>query len=184
MLRLVSSLPTSALLTTLALAPVSAYPIDCAILLCMAGGFPASAECGAARAEMIRRVTPWPIEPPLQLWRCPMGGGIGAASNGSFGQSPEIRQYRDGIEVWEINDIRGALWSEPRSFSRVYRHVFDEDGDAHRLRVAPENLPQEVRADLVSYLNEARISPFRIARGVLLRTHDHEGNAAWELVDY
>ncbi len=49
-----------------------AYPIDCAILLCLSGGWPASAECTAARAEFIRRITPWPIEPPLQIWRCPM----------------------------------------------------------------------------------------------------------------
>ena len=51
-----------------------AYSIDCAILLCLAGGFPPSAPCASARAEMIRRITPWPIEPPLQLWRCPMRG--------------------------------------------------------------------------------------------------------------
>ena len=50
----------------------SAYPIDCAILLCLAGGWPASTECSSARAEFIRRITPWPIEPPLQIWRCPM----------------------------------------------------------------------------------------------------------------
>lgn len=49
-----------------------AYPIDCAILLCLAGGWPASAECASARAEFIRRITPWPVEPPLQVWRCPM----------------------------------------------------------------------------------------------------------------
>jgi hypothetical protein len=55
-------------------AAIAAYPIDCAILLCLAGGFPPSAPCVAARAEMIRRITPWPIEPPLQLWRCPMQG--------------------------------------------------------------------------------------------------------------
>src|SRR6056297_1239424 len=50
-----------------------AYPVDCAILLCLAGGWPASAECAHARAVFIRRITPWPIEPPLQIWRCPMG---------------------------------------------------------------------------------------------------------------
>jgi len=48
------------------------YPIDCAILLCLAGGWPASVPCARARAEFIRRVTPWPVEPPLQIWRCPM----------------------------------------------------------------------------------------------------------------
>ena len=53
-------------------APATAYPVDCAILLCLAGGFPASIECAHARAVMIARITPWPIEPPLQIWNCPM----------------------------------------------------------------------------------------------------------------
>lgn len=53
--------------------PASAYPIDCAILLCLAGGWPASAECAAAKAVFIRRITPFPIEAPLQPWNCPMG---------------------------------------------------------------------------------------------------------------
>lgn len=52
--------------------PVAAYPVDCAILLCLAGGWPASTECAHARAIFIRRITPWPIEPPLQIWNCPM----------------------------------------------------------------------------------------------------------------
>lgn len=60
--------------------PASAYPIDCAILLCLAGGWPSSAECTAARAEFIRRITPWPIEPPLQIWRCPMGASLNTQS--------------------------------------------------------------------------------------------------------
>jgi len=46
---------------------------DCAILLCLSGGWPASVPCARARAEFIRRITPWPVEPPLQIWRCPMG---------------------------------------------------------------------------------------------------------------
>ena len=54
-------------------APAAAYPIDCAILICLSGGFPPSVPCERARAEFIRRITPWPIEPPLQIWRCPMG---------------------------------------------------------------------------------------------------------------
>lgn len=49
------------------------YPIDCAILLCLFGGWPASVPCARARAEFIKRITPWPVEPPLQIWRCPMG---------------------------------------------------------------------------------------------------------------
>ena len=72
-------------------AAVAAYPIDCAILLCLAGGFPPSAPCVAARAEMIRRITPWPIEPPLQPWRCPMQG---AAIDG-----PKARLQRAALMV-------------------------------------------------------------------------------------
>ncbi|MGR3512347.1 MAG: hypothetical protein ACU0GG_06240 [Paracoccaceae bacterium] len=52
------------------------YQIDCAILLCLSGGWPASTPCARARAEFIRRITPWPVEPPLQIWRCPMGASF------------------------------------------------------------------------------------------------------------
>ena len=54
-------------------APAQAYQVDCAILLCLSGGWPASAPCTHARTVFIQRITPWPIEPPLQIWRCPMG---------------------------------------------------------------------------------------------------------------
>lgn len=54
-------------------ANAQSYQIDCAILLCLSGGWPASIPCARARAEFIRRITPWPVEPPLQIWRCPMG---------------------------------------------------------------------------------------------------------------
>lgn len=54
-------------------AEAQSYQIDCAILLCLSGGWPSSVPCVRARAEFIRRITPWPVEPPLQIWRCPMG---------------------------------------------------------------------------------------------------------------
>lgn len=62
-------------------APAAAYQIDCAILICLAGGWPSSTECTAARAEFIRRITPWPVEPPLQIWRCPLGVSYKIESN-------------------------------------------------------------------------------------------------------
>lgn len=65
------------------------YQIDCAILLCLAGGWPASEPCARARAEFIRRITPWPVEPPLQIWRCPMGASYEPGSN----RSPSARFY-------------------------------------------------------------------------------------------
>lgn len=102
-LAVVSSTATYAAAT----APAFAYPIDCAIFLCMAGGFPPSAECTAAKAEVIRRITPWPVEPPLQLWRCPMSvDRTTAASLGITldpdGLPPEVRQYRDAVEIYHI----------------------------------------------------------------------------------
>jgi len=44
-----------------------AYDIDCAIMLCMAGGFPPSAVCARAYRTMIRRITPWPSLPPFGI---------------------------------------------------------------------------------------------------------------------
>ena len=57
-------------------AEAQSYQIDCAILLCLSGGWPASVPCARARAEFIRRITPWPVEPPLQIWRCPIGASF------------------------------------------------------------------------------------------------------------
>ena len=75
-------LSTAAMIATslvpLASKPAAAqrYQIDCAILLCLAGGWPPSVPCARARAEFIRRITPWPVEPPLQIWRCPMRAAL------------------------------------------------------------------------------------------------------------
>lgn len=70
-------------------APAQAYQVDCAILLCLSGGWPASAPCAHARAVFVQRITPWPIEPPLQIWRCPMG----ASFDGPAPLSPMERLY-------------------------------------------------------------------------------------------
>ena len=79
----VRNLPKIALLALVLTGPIvptqasaQTYPIDCAILLCLSGGWPASVPCARARAEFIRRITPWPVEPPLQIWRCPMGASF------------------------------------------------------------------------------------------------------------
>lgn len=132
-------------------ARAQAYPIDCAILLCLAGGWPASAPCAAARAEFIRRITPWPIEPPLQIWLCPMG----ASGDASALQTPLARL----IEVAMPVPGGGAAQSDPpalpllpvqatggadmshdildvirsiRVWHIVYSQSEDHDGDCHR----------------------------------------------------
>ncbi|WP_282128047.1 hypothetical protein [Roseobacter litoralis] len=72
-------------------------PIDCAILLCMGGGFPASPACTAAKAEVVRRVTPNPhSEPPLQIWNCP----ISAQFVPSAGGLPPARLLWAGEKDW------------------------------------------------------------------------------------
>ncbi|WP_343504199.1 hypothetical protein [Alloyangia pacifica] len=98
--------------------PARAYQIDCAILLCLSGGWPASAPCVAAKTEFIRRITPSPIEPPLQIWRCPMH----AAYPGNAERTPEQSLYDvafdrgaqpvqspSGSEVVGAGALRGAL---------------------------------------------------------------------------
>ncbi len=87
---LAASLSASVALATLSptLLPSPAraqsYPIDCAILLCLAGGWPASVPCARARAEFIRRITPWPVEPPLQIWNCPMNTAFQTDPDGAL----------------------------------------------------------------------------------------------------
>lgn len=81
------------------------YPIDCAILLCLSGGWPSSMPCARARAEFIRRITPWPVEPPLQIWRCPMGA--------SFETSPAPNSADRIFEVFFQSNSIGPRQSFP-----------------------------------------------------------------------
>ena len=85
-------------------ARAQSYPIDCAILLCLAGGWPASVPCTRARAEFIRRITPWPVEPPLQIWRCPMHASI---------RSPEREDF--AFKLFAISGSRGNLTTQSTS---------------------------------------------------------------------
>ncbi|MDD7971998.1 hypothetical protein [Roseinatronobacter alkalisoli] len=121
--------------------PARAYPIDCAILLCLAGGFPASAECSSAKLTMIRRITPWPVSPPLQLWNCPFGlpTGFTAApgspgiSLGPDGLTDEVRGYRDAIEIYHIRTFPPVDDEAPDSAWRDHtqRGTYLDDG-SHR----------------------------------------------------
>jgi len=88
------------------------YPIDCAILLCLSGGWPASVPCARARAEFIRRITPWPVEPPLQIWRCPMG------ASHELDRSPNDTERLFEV-LFESRDVR------PRQSLAVIDDAFD-----------------------------------------------------------
>ncbi len=101
------------------------YPIDCAILLCLSGGWPASVPCARARAEFIRRITPWPVEPPLQIWRCPMGA--------SYETSPSSNRVDRIFEAFFQNNS-----TEPRQ-SFPARDATNPIGVAWRTLEAPDH---------------------------------------------
>ncbi|MFQ8433581.1 hypothetical protein [Amaricoccus sp. W119] len=54
------------------------YDLDCAVILCMAGGFPAVAECDRAYGYMIDRITDHPPKSPFGV--CSMADGTGYAA--------------------------------------------------------------------------------------------------------
>ena len=81
-----SSALACAMALGLPIAPARAYPIDCAILLCLAGGWPSDAVCQHAKVVFMSRLARWPPEPPLQIWRCPMGGGAGGTALAGVGE--------------------------------------------------------------------------------------------------
>lgn len=165
--------------------PAIAYPIDCAILLCLAGGFPASAECTAAKATMIRRITPWPIEPPLQLWNCPMSIpadlaaqiGLTNAGLGRDGLPPDVRAYRDAVEIYHIRTYR--RWRNSDGDEMVTditeRGHYKEDGTFQWLRASYEAGP----AWLAEAAGGARV-PIRTC----VREHRENGCQKWEITGY
>lgn len=181
--RYLAAVAATAIGPTLGAAPAQAYPIDCAILLCLAGGFPPSAECTAAKIEFIRRITPWPIEPPLQLWRCPMGIsaetasliGITPPQLGRDGLTPEVRAYRDGIEIYHIVRYSRRKTSEGDEIVTdvAQRGYYDETGAYHWAGASYERGP--------AWLADA-VGGRRIAITRCLREHDERGCVQTQVV--
>ena len=157
------------------------YPIDCAILLCLAGGFPTSAECTAARIEMIRRVTPLPVEPPLQLWNCPLrASGLPPLPNtGRDGLTDQIRGYRDGIEVYHVNYRAQRNSGGVEVFDSTQRGFYDENGDFQWTSVRLQDTPSWVRSRAGFHGGEHTGT----RRGIAMRTADYNGQISeiiWE----
>ena len=123
-------------------ASAQTYPIDCAILLCLSGGWPASVPCARARAEFIRRITPWPVEPPLQIWRCPMGASF---------DGPARSRPTDSI----IDALFHGAETPPNFSSPVFDHAAlgDDRLDVEGLNATWGNL---VRADYALHLAQDR----------------------------
>lgn len=110
-------------------APAAAYQIDCAILLCLAGGWPSAGACIPARAEFIRRITPWPVEPPLQIWRCPMSAAFDAPT-----ASPVTRLYDAAYAQGAVSLAPAMRTDEPARLpapakDAILRNVVGEGAD-------------------------------------------------------
>lgn len=161
------------------------YPIDCAILLCMAGSFPASAECAAAKAEVIRRITPWPVEPPLQLWRCPMGSSPGLPIESEGTLSPEIAAYRDAIEVWHLaKHVTNGSGGRDLYLTAV-RGTYDESGHLVRQSVGEHDWPAWLQSTVQARTGSTLLNSYGPSfRAIVLRMQDYTGTYFTEWVSY
>ena len=120
-------------------ARAQSYQIDCAILLCLSGGWPASAPCARARAEFIRRITPWPIEPPLQIWRCPMGVS-----------------YEDRSSDWDRNRVYDILFERRsvRPQSQPNLVVSKQAPYPALFRMNGPGMPKSVSEELLEFVQQ------------------------------
>ena len=177
------------LLTATLHSEARSYPIDCAILLCLAGGFPSSAECVAAKATMLQRIAPPVPRPPLQLWNCPMGGGGGAGAMpvalGADGLVPEVRNIRDGIELYWVRYRAARGSGDLHVFDQTMRGTYEEDGSfrwrSAKLDMAPDWLLSDLGIRRASLGHAETLIPIR-AVGIGWR--DHAGNFDSELARY
>lgn len=175
-----SALVAAAFATTApAAAHAADYSVDCALLLCLPGGFPASEPCARAYTTMIRRITPWPIEPPLQPWRCDLssGGGIGGAiALGPDGLNDETRQIRDSVEIYNVRFSQRQSRDDVHVQDRTVAGTYDEAGKFLWVKKDLVNAPDWL-------LGETEVDRSRIGkqgtlwvRGVAMRWPDYRGN--------
>lgn len=130
---------------------------------------------------MIRRVTPWPVEPPLQLWNCPLrASGLPPLPNtGPDGLTDQIRGYRDGIEVYHVNYRAQRNSGGVEVFDSTQRGFYDENGDFQWTSVRLQDTPSWVRSRAGFHGGEHTGT----RRGIAMRTADYNGQISeiiWE----
>lgn len=194
----------SALITSFALfepadrVHAQTYPIDCAILICLSGGWPASEPCARARAEFIRRITPWPVEPPLQIWRCPMGVSHQSDhSGGVAGRMYDIlfddaqRRWRKQIEFAPLEWIN---MPQPAFLRRSGVERGQLQGDL-ALQLAQDRADLDISGPEFDFVRSIRVFDVRIASQrlagendecrrfalVYLGTYGVQGEFTWQL---
>ena len=211
-LRAVAAVAATAVSVSLS-APAAAYPVDCAILLCLAGGWPASAECANARAVFIARITPWPVEPPLQIWNCPMRASLnreiapmerlfeialwpegGPRPQSKVESSSELHLAQDRADVG-ISDPAYDFVRSIHVFQIEYRRHRNRDGDCNTWSTIREGTYGEQGDFAWARSTPARVpsaSAFRPGascsdywfRGVFVDWTDYEGTYGFEEVRY
>ena len=172
------------------------YPIDCAILLCLSGGWPASEPCARARAEFIRRVTPWPVEPPLQIWRCPMGASFepepGSASSLRI---LEARSKLENLRLRRSSLKAGRVRSQVETVSRgaTLLNAVGPESNSHRLVQdradidisGPEfDFVRSIRVFDVRYASQRLVGEGEVCRryaSVYLGTYGRQGGFSWQV---
>ncbi|RFC61910.1 hypothetical protein DYI37_18755 [Fulvimarina endophytica] len=171
-----------------------AYPVDCAILLCLSGGWPVSAECSAAKAEMIRRITPTPIEPPLQIWRCPMHAGLSGLplSAGEEGGHDFGAPAFDAARSIRVSDIQRLVQYETdmlgpdgepicRRFSSIRTGFYNIEGEYRWVPTGVASLPASYPAARL-FGDEDCTSIYD--RSVVIEWRDIDGRRDFEAIDY
>lgn len=104
------------------------YDMDCAVILCLAGGFPAG--CSSAYSYMIRRITSVPPKPPFGF--CAMGN----LSPTDFPNNDDPAAHAAMIAYLEGEDAATArtLRSVRAEVSRGYRHCNTGGDDSEQYR--------------------------------------------------
>lgn len=154
-----------------------AYDIDCAIILCMAGGFPPSAVCARAYRTMIRRITPWPSRPPFGI--CTFAA-VPVALGGPGGQAQvdtSLPEYdwlnRTRVIWWSLRregELQGGVW-----YNWTIRSCDGENRTC--LTIEAVTFSDDLPAGTFTTENGQVITrPGSINRGIMIEFGDHDGD--------
>lgn len=174
-------------------ATAQSYPIDCAILLCLSGGWPASAPCTRARAEFVRRITPWPVEPPLQIWRCPMGASLNINNTREHGariydiRFKETRNLPQSLPARpypsvEYSTVAGTIETRPDEHLKGLAYYLVQDRADIDISGPEFNFVRSIRVFDVRYARQhesGQDGDCNRSANVVLGTYGTQGDFSW-----
>ncbi|MDA1044314.1 MAG: hypothetical protein O3C57_03715 [Verrucomicrobia bacterium] len=188
----------SSVVTLQSAVSASAYQVDCAILLCLSGGWPASAPCAHARAVFIRRITPWPIEPPLQIWRCPMRAAMNSAPGGTPGErlfafafadapmqsTPDSPDPTEGQAILAVLNRSDADVDVPAAFLHLAQEISTDNGTADiDISGSEFDFVRSIKVWNVmhySHVPRGRDDDCSVRSSITLGTYGVQGNFEWQ----